>query len=573
VASSHSSARSATRNPSRPARAKRPRVKPDGETRVRVGCETPRIWTPPRGELHDNVFGAFGEIKVKANTRGFEAIRFAEDVLGIRLLPWQKWLLIHALEINDDGTFRFRVVILLVARQNGKSTLMQVLTLWRMYVDRAPLVIGTAQSLDIAEDQWAGAVDIAEAVPELAAEIKQVSQVNGGKRLVLTGKQQYRVKAATRRGARGLSGDLVLLDELREHQVWDAWASVTKTTMARPYAQVWGASNAGDVSSVVLRFLRALGHRALGYPDGTEGIAEGLSLSTDEDEPIAEEVLAALESLAIFEWSAPPGASVWDRDAWAQANPSMGPLDLGYTILESTIASAAATDPEWVFRTEVMCQFVAHSAVGPFPTGSWEATLDLPHARSARGAYRDVGRPATYCVDVSHDRTMAYVAVAFWDTEGRVRFQVIAKRAGTDWVIPWLLSTDRTIPVESVTFQSKGAAVSSLAEAFAKAEIPVIPWEGSNLGAWYGMFFDRIAMSVDPENPLVVITHSTQPILDVAANSAETKALGGDGLMIDRKNSPRDAAPLVACIGAVGALLTLPEVERSAYDDHDLMVV
>jgi phage terminase large subunit-like protein len=40
--------------------------------------------------------------------------------------------LIHALELLPDGTFRFRTVVLLVARQNGKSTLMQVLTLWRM---------------------------------------------------------------------------------------------------------------------------------------------------------------------------------------------------------------------------------------------------------------------------------------------------------------------------------------------------------------------------------------------------------------------------------------------------------
>jgi hypothetical protein len=74
-------------------------------------------------------------------------------------MPWQKWFLIHALELHptevgEDGNrplFRFRKVVLLVGRQNGKSTVMQALTLWRMFVDRCNLVIGTAQDLEIAE--------------------------------------------------------------------------------------------------------------------------------------------------------------------------------------------------------------------------------------------------------------------------------------------------------------------------------------------------------------------------------------------------------------------------------------
>ena len=59
-------------------------------------------------------------------------------------------------------------MVLLVARQNGKSTFMQALALWCMYVEGAPLVIGTAQNLDIAEEQWTGAVEIAQGVPELS---------------------------------------------------------------------------------------------------------------------------------------------------------------------------------------------------------------------------------------------------------------------------------------------------------------------------------------------------------------------------------------------------------------------
>ena len=39
-----------------------------------------------------------------------------------------------------------------MARQNGKTTALQVLSLWAMYVAGVDLIIGTAQDLDTAEE-------------------------------------------------------------------------------------------------------------------------------------------------------------------------------------------------------------------------------------------------------------------------------------------------------------------------------------------------------------------------------------------------------------------------------------
>lgn len=310
-----------------------------------LGCEEPRIFTPPLRPLN------------RRTSRGFECIEFAEDVLGIVLVPWQKWLLIHALEVHDDGTFRFRTVLLLIARQNGKSTLMQIISLWRMYVDGAPLVIGTAQNLDIAEEVWQGAVDMAEEVPELAAELDQVFKQPGKKFFRLTSGSRYKVQAASRRGGRGLSGDLVIMDELREHQTWEAWAAVANTTMAREHAQVWAASNAGDASSVVLAYLRRQAHFELGDPDGLNG-----------SDVLAEDSFES--SLGLFEWSAVPGVDVRDREGWAQANPS-----LGHTGLNERALVAALDVPEAQFRTENLCQWVASLRQGIFPQGVWESNV------------------------------------------------------------------------------------------------------------------------------------------------------------------------------------------------------
>lgn len=507
--------------------------------RDRVGCTEPRIFTPPLREL------------TPETSKGFACIEFAKDILEIELLPWQKWLLIHALELNEDGSYRFRTVVLLVARQNGKSTLMLVLALWRMYADAAPLVIGTAQNLDIAEELWTEAYELAESIPELEAMIEHVDKTNGKKALRLTTGERYKVAAASRRGGRGLSGDLVLLDELREHQTWDAWGAVTKTTLARRLAQVWAASNAGDAASIVLRYLRSIAHQELGFPDGKAGLSVIDAVSPDDE-------LAADSSLGIFEWSAAPGRAVTDREGWAEANPALGTL-----ITEVAIASSARTDPEWVFRTEVMCQWVNLIGAGPFPTGAWAKT-SVPQVE------RDASRPAVYGVDLSFNRTMAYIAIAFWDTLGRKRVEIAAQRAGTDWIIPWLLDPERRVKPDDVTLQSKGAPISSMKDSLETSGIRVHDWSGSDLAGWTGQFYDEIRKATDDDDAELTMTHGVWPALDIAANSARVKPMG-DGWTIDRKSSPEDAAPLMAAIGAVGLLSSLSTATTSAYETSELM--
>lgn len=519
----------------------------------RLGSETPRIFTPPLRPL------------TPETSWGFAVIEFATAVLFIDLLPWQKWLLIHALEVREDGSLRFKYVVVLVARQNGKSTVSKVLALWWIFVCGVRLVLGTAQDLDTAEEVWGDAVEMAEENDELAEMVKRVVRVNGKKSLDLVTGERYKVKAANRKAGRGMSGDRVILDELREHENWDAWGAITKTTRARPDSQIWCFSNAGDVRSVVLRYLRKVAHRALGDPDGicredefagpTQYDVDGFE-GEDLDDVELEDLNVTENDLGIFEWSTNPARDKWDRNGWPESNPS-----LGYLISERTMASECRTDPDAVFRTEALCQWLDGAADGVFPPGSWEKTtndvIEGPDgSQTVSPANRIVGRVAA-CLDQSHDRSQTWVAFAGFRADGVAQGEVVAGRHGTDWVADWLMDPKRRPRIRAVTGQGRGAPVSSLiarlkeryedpADAF---DIPVEEWSGGDLLGACGEAFDAVRDGT--------VRHNPQPVLDQAAATAVTKPLG-DGWVINRVKSPSDAAPLMAWIGALW-LLGRPE--------------
>ena len=516
-----------------------------------LGCEEPRIYTKPKRELTPDT------------THGFACIAFAEDVLGIQLFPWQRWLLIHALELDElTGMYRYRYVICSVGRQNGKTMLMLILALWHIYALDTPTVIGTAQDLANAEKAWGEAVEWAQSDEELEELIEKVNLGHPKYFKLVTG-CQYRVAAASRRGGRGFSGDLILLDELREHQTWDSWSAVTNTMNARPKAQAWAFSNAGDALSVVLRYLRAQAHRELGWPDGDADadILEGI----DDDMAEYLEQNAGEQVLGWFEWSAAPAAKRTDHGAWAQANPSMNHSDIVENcVTERAIAAAMRTNPPSQFEIEVLCRWVSMAEAGPFPEGSWRETLDND-ARPSDSTERFVA------LAMSWNRSKCYIARAAHDKDGNAVVGIAADRTGNDWVIPWLIENRGSY--SGIVIQSNGAPETSLLDDITNAIMPdgspanltVIPWAGPDLGSATGIMFDRL----DKRR----IRHLAHPGLDSAATSASVKVLSQGAWVIDLAASPSDAAPLKAAIGAVWAVETAAPVRQSAYEHSELLIV
>lgn len=463
-------------------------------TTALVGSETPRLWTRPAREL------------TPATSRGFEVVAFAETILGLTLMPWQKWALVHGLELAEDGTFRFKTLLILCSRQAGKSTLLQILALWRLYLDAAPLVIGTAQNLPLAEEVWAGALDMAQGVPELAAEVAAVSRTNGDKFFRLAGGQRYKVAAATRSGSRGLSSDLVLLDELREHRDWEAWASSTKTTMARPSPQVVAFSNAGDKSSVVLADLREKALASAADPTSRVGI---------------------------FEWSAPDGCALEDRQAWAQANPA-----LGHRMSEDAIAAALAVDPEAIFRVEVLCQWVT-AVDSAIPAGLWDALADADAPR---------GTDVVFALDVAPDQSTASLAVAWERPDGAAQVMLTDQKPGVGWLVPRAAEVAARWAGRVVVEQTGTAAFL----------VPALQAAGVPLELVSRRFYADACSALDAAVTARKLRHGDGPALNAAVAAARWSTSGEAGQRVLSRKDPRVSGLVAAALALHGLALPQP---------------
>ena len=460
-----------------------------------MGRTEPRLFTPPLRPL------------TRKTSKGFEVIDFAE-MIGEPLLPWQQYAAIHALETLPDGSFRFRIILILVSRQCGKSTMKRTISLWRMYIDGARNILGVAQDVSLAREQWTLCQQTIHACPDLEAEWGSVRNVNGDE-MFWAGGGRYVIKAANDKAGRGTSNDEVNIDELRVQKDWKAWGSLSKTTMARPNSQIWCMSNAGDDESVVLNQLR---ESALSGRD---------------------------PSICILEWSAPDGCELDDISAWQQANPA-----LGYLVSESAIRTALATDPPNVFRTEVLCQKV-DQLDGAIDIAQWNGcadpsgTLDGHRKRIAAG------------FDVSPGGKHATLAVAASLADGRVRVEIAGAWKGTEEArgeLPGLL--DRIRPQVIVWFPTGPAA------AFAT----MLRRRQGSVECGGGKVAEICQELADLTKALRII-HPADPLLDAHIRGAN-KLNSGDGWRFTRRGEGHvDAA--YAAAGAVNAALNMPPAKRA----------
>lgn len=500
------------------------------------GKTEPRIYTPPLRKL------------TQSSSLGYACIDYAKEVLGKKLYPWQEWALIHMLEIvgnlKTNWHFRFRTIMLLVSRQNGKTVLSEIIASFFLNVLQVKNVLGTSLSVDKAIEVLHAVVEDQENIPALSKEIFKISHANGNNKMELIGGRVYKIGAPNRRAGRGDSSDLVLLDEVREQRNWELWSAAVASTNARPNAIVICFSNAGDPDSIVLRQVRA------------QAIAE-ITKDEEKKQDFGGEVV---DALGLFEWSAEDDAETNDVEALSQANPALG---YGHLTLRA-LMSNRSTFPENKFRSECMCQTVDTILEEPFPKGCWSALLDSTSVIAENSELY-------YGIDMSSDRKAVSISVCGLREDKNYHIEVITKRSGTQWAIDWFRERAARGKI-NLAFQSRGAPICGLAEEICTISgINRYAQEGSDLSSGWSRFYDGIA-SIETNEGLKIY-HIEQPILDHCAKIMQLKNMGNGTTLPDRVKSPDDISPLFACIMAFSAATQLKtqenkKVYQSAYSEN-----
>jgi phage terminase large subunit-like protein len=294
--------------------------------RVTRGLTQPRLHSKP----------------LKGDSKAQEVIDLANEI-GMPLMPWQEWVLKDMLKVNGKGEFRRKSVLLLVARQNGKTHLARMLVLAHLFKFGSRNVLMMAQSRSMAMATFREIAYIVEGQPQLMEKVRAIRFANGSESIELKDGARLDVVAATRDGSRGRTADFLWIDELREISE-EGFRAATPTTRARPNAQSLYTSNAGDAFSTTLNTMR---EQALSNPPDT---------------------------LGFYEYSAEPYTKIdFTEKFWgqvAQANPA-----LGYTITKDTLQEAISTSSKESTMTELLTLWI-DSLQSPWPYGILEKTAD-----------------------------------------------------------------------------------------------------------------------------------------------------------------------------------------------------
>lgn len=456
-----------------------------------LGCQEPRICHVPEC----------------VTSAGEEAIELAA-LAGLVLDPWEALVLLRALGLRADGKWAAFEIGVDVPRQNGKGSILEVRELAGLFSFGERLLIHSAHEQATSSEHFRRLLNLIEGVPEFDRRVLRAPRGKGAEAIELRGGQRILFKTRTGGGGRGLTGDLVVLDEAMILPV-AMTAALVPTMAARSMTgnpQLWYAGSAVDQQKhehgVVFSRLRRRGIDQAPKVAWFEWSADG-----EDPELVTEDVRC-------------------DPSVWAQANPGMG-----IRISEEHIANecAGALGPR-------------EFAVERLGVGDWdtedegeglrlEAWLELTDPESA------ALDPVCFAWDVTPNRTAASIGVAGYRADGHVHVELIANHLGTHWVAPRLAELVQKHPALDVRCDSRGPAASLLAEV-QNLGVAVDTLNTSEVAQGCGLIFDAIEDKT--------LRHRAEPELAAAVQGAKKRALG-DAFAWSRKSSSVDISPLVAC--------------------------
>jgi len=475
------------------------------------GYQTPRIFSAP---------------PFSAST-GAEAIDLAK-MAGLILDEWQQTHLTAAMGETDEGRWAALEVALVVARQQGKNSELEVRQITGLFLLEEDLQIHSAHMADTSVEQFLRIEALIDGTPEFSRRVKKMDRGKGSEAIQLhrhpkTGRApRLRFRTRTGGGARGFSAETVYLDEAYDcpEAFHGTLMPVVSAKSITGNPQIWYTSSAVDQEinpdGIVLSRLR---ERALKGDDPSLVYAEHSANAETPDDVTREMAL--------------------DPERWAEANPALGiRISPEHILVEQRSMSARS------FAVERL-------GVGDWPrTDGLEGVVIQPEAwaKCTDRKSKQIGK-VCFAVDVQPDRSHSAIGVAGLRSDGLFHVEVVKHKSNTGWVVEEVARLVKDHDCTPVMLDGRGAA-GNLIEPLEDAGVKVEAINATEVARACGSLFDAVTQRT--------LRHIGQAELADAVRGATKRSLG-DAWAWNRKNLSVDISPLVCITLALHGIQTIDQ--------------
>ncbi len=439
---------------------------------------------------------------------------------GLVLDPWQELCVRVILAEDAEGMPVAFEAAVIVARQNGKGSILEALCLGWLFLTDTPLIMWSAHEFKTAAEGFRRIRALIANAPHLAKRVEAVRTAAGSEAIILRTGQRLRFVARSKGSGRGFTGGKIILDESYELDPADLDALVP-TLSTQPTAQIVYTSSAGMASSSKLRSVRDRGRKggdlALAYLEwGGRAICP---ISCQHPRPGEDgEELCKLN----------------DRSEWRGANPAA-------RVPDSFIAKERRALSSEGFARERLGIWDEPIGESPISVVDWTECADVDSK---------IASTPVLAIDVSPGLKSAAVSAAGWRSDGLAHGEVIRADLGVEWVVGY---------VKGVIERQNAAGVWLIGSAPARALLPDLEAAGITVEKLGDVETAASCSALQAEIASRRFRHLGDPVLTEALAGAARRDVGDGGWAWRRKTSTADISPLVALTVARWALTSVPQ--------------
>lgn len=414
---------------------------------------------------------------------------------------WQQGLLNDWGALGPDKKWVHKLCALACPRQNGKS---------KCAVDRAIFgamslgerVSWTAHHSGTATKVFAEMKDLIFSNAELRKQVKRIREANGQQEIRFHSGGYINFFTRTKNQARGLTFDLLILDEAQELSLF-VWQAISAVVTASPNGQII----------------------VLGTPPNE--VAAGDFFNDMRSRLTQTEVHNETWS----EWSAEETEDNSHLDnifEWARANPALGHrLELitfnGFRMVSRLAPAGFAREHLGMFGTTAVSSIVNEDLFTALADPLSQPVTDLA-----------VG------LDLNNERTLASISIAGRTSDGRLHIELVRQGQGTAWIVDYLEGLLKRHHFRALIIDEYSAAKSLLDDLKAR-RIRVKVTGPSDILQACGRFYDSVMNGT--------LVHLGQDELLVSLMSAKKRAMRNAWVL-----QPKDHGDITAINAAIFAI-------------------